>query len=274
LGTDMPKIRIQWADSPTAEEALVNQQADIVWRTLSPAAIDRLQARIKDAEGKRLDPGFYRWQLPGTVLQRLVWLPTSKLRADVALRQAVAVALQADRTATSIVPTMIDGHTDSFAVGGDPKLPTVDHAITVTLRFTNSSPGMEDLARQVADRLQTGLGITVRLVTEGETADLELRDSAPQVNTALGWLQDYLKNPLPGSADKLEALEERIRSSSKDDVQLPALSEIQKQAAVDATVVPIAEVGGVLFLRSKVELVGEALGPGWQLALWGARWKN
>jgi len=38
--------------------------------------------------------------------------------------------------------------------------------------------------------------------------------------------------------------------------------------------VPIAEVGGVLFLRSKVELVGEALGPGWQLALWGARWKN
>ncbi len=203
-----------------------------------------------------------------------VELPTSKLRADAALRQAVAVALQADRTATSLLPTAINGHTDSFAVGGDPKLPTMDPAITVTLRFTNSSPGMEDLARHVADRLQTGLGITVRLVTERETADLELRDSAPQVNTALGWLQDYLQNPLPGSADKLEALEERIRSSSKDDVQLPALSEIQKQAAVDATVVPIAEVDGVLFLRSKVELVGEALGPGWQLALWGARWKN
>jgi peptide/nickel transport system substrate-binding protein len=274
LGTDMPKIRIQWADSPTAEEALVNQQADIVWRTLSPAAIDRLHAHIRDSEEKRVDPGVYRWRLPGAVLQRLVWLPTSKLRADAALRQAVAVALQADRTATSLLPTAIDGHTDSFSVGGDPKLPTMDPAITVTLRFTNSSPGMEDLARHVADRLQTGLGITIRLVTERETADLELRDSAPQVNTALGWLQDYLQNPLPGSADKLEALEERIRSSSKDDVQLPALSEIQKQAAVDATVVPIAEVDGVLFLRSKVELVGEALGPGWQLALWGARWKN
>ncbi|MFN8120502.1 MAG: ABC transporter substrate-binding protein [Micropruina glycogenica] len=274
LGTDMPKIRIQWADSPTAEEALTDQQADIVWRTLSPAAIDRLHAHIRDSEEKRVDPGFYRWRLPGAVLQRLVWLPTSKLRADAALRQAVAVALQADRTATSLLPTAIDGHTDSFSVGGDPKLPTMDPAITVTLRFTNSSPGMEDLARHVADRLQTGLGITVRLVTERETADLELRDSAPQVNTALGWLQDYLQNPLPGSADKLEALEERIRSSSKDDVQLPALSEIQKQAAVDATVVPIAEVDGVLFLRSKVELVGEALGPGWQLALWGARWKN
>ncbi|MCB0891599.1 MAG: hypothetical protein KDB51_07135, partial [Propionibacteriaceae bacterium] len=242
LGTDMPKIRIQWADSPTAEEALVNQQADIVWRTLSPAAIDRLHAHIRDSEEKRVDPGFYRWRLPGAVLQRLVWLPTSKLRADAALRQAVAVALQADRTATSLLPTAIDGHTDSFSVGGDPKLPTMDPAITVTLRFTNSSPGMEDLARHVADRLQTGLGITVRLVTERETADLELRDSAPQVNTALGWLQDYLQNPLPGSADKLEALDERIRSSSKDDVQLPALSEIQKQAAVDATVVPIAEV--------------------------------
>ena len=70
LGTDMPKIRIQWADSPTAEEALVNQQADIVWRTLSPAAIDRLHAHIRYSEEKRVDPGFYRWRLPGAVLQR------------------------------------------------------------------------------------------------------------------------------------------------------------------------------------------------------------
>ena len=36
----------------------------------------------------------------------------------------------------------------------------------------------------------------------------------------------------------------------------------------------IAEVDGVLFLRSRVDLVGEALGPGMQLALWGVRWRS
>ncbi|MFT3860903.1 ABC transporter substrate-binding protein [Micropruina sp.] len=274
LDTDMPKIRINWADSATAEEALVGQQADIVWRTLSPAAIERLSAEIAEAQSTRQEPDFYRWRLFKTVLQRLVWLPSSAQRSNAALRRAVTLALQADRTATSILPSMINGHTDSFAMGGDPKLPKLNHAGALTVRFTDSSPGMEDLARQVVDRLHSGLGITVRLVAEGEPADLELRDSAPQVNTALGWLQDYLKNPLPGSAGKLEELEERFRSSSKDEVQLPALSEIQKQAAADATVVPIAEVDGVLFLSSRVELVGEALGPGWQLALWGARWRS
>lgn len=274
LGTDMPKIRISWADSATAEQALTNGQAEIVWRTLSPAAVDRMEAHIRETREEGLEPSYYRWYLPQIVLQRLVWLPDSELRSNAALRGAIALALQEDRTATSILPTMIDGHTDAFPVGGDPKLPTLQRGITLTLRFTNSSPGMEDLARQVRDRLEERLGIGVRLVTESEQADVELRDSGPQVNTALGWLQDYLKNPLPGSADKLAELEERIRSSSKEQVQLPALSEIQKQAAVDATEVPIAEVDGVLFLRSRVDLVGEALGPGWQLALWGARWKN
>ncbi len=274
LGTDMPKIRIVWADSATAEQALINQQTEIVWRTLSPAAVNRLEGRIRASLEERTEPGFYRWQLPRTVLQRLVWLPGSKQRSNAKLRAAIALALQDDRTATSILPAMIDGHTDAFLVGGDPKLPTLEQGIVLTLRFTNSSPGMEDLARQVRDRLENRLGIAVQLVTEAETADLEVRDSAPQVNTALGWLQDYLKNPLPGSADKLAELEERIRSSSKEDVQLPALSEIQKQAAVDATDVPIAEADGVLFLRDRVDLVGEALGPGWQLALWGARWRN
>ncbi len=274
LGTDMPKIRISWVDSSTAEDALVNQQAEIVWRTLSPAAVDRVESRIRESGDDHVDPGFYRWQLPRTVLQRLVWLPGSKQRSNATLREAIALALQDDRTATSILPTMIEGHTAAFPVGGNPVLPTLDRGINLTVRFTNSSPGMEDLARQVRDRLEERLGLAVQLVTEGERADLEVRDSAPQVNTAIGWLQDYLMYPLPGSAGKLAELEERIRSSSKEGVQQPALSEIQKQAAVDATVVPIAEVDGVLFLRSRVELVGEALGPGWQLALWGARWKN
>jgi len=274
LGTDMPKIRITWADSATAEESLADASADIVWRTLSPAAVDRLEGHIRESEEKGEESKFYRWQLPRVVLQRLVWLPESRQRSNPTLRRSISLALQDDRTATSILPSMIDGHTDAFAVGGDPVVPTLDRGIALTMRFTNSSPGMEDLAHQVRDRLEERLGIAVQLVTESERSDLELIDSGPMTNTALGWLQDYLKNPLPGSAGKLAELEERIRSSSKEDVRLPALGEIQKQAAVDATVVPIAEVDGVLFLRNRVELVGEALGPGWQLALWGARWRN
>lgn len=274
LGTDMPRIRVTWADSPTAEEALINGQAEIVWRTLSPAAIDRLQDRARQEQDDHQDPGYFRWGLPRVVLQRLVWLARSPYRSNAALRRAVALALQEDRTASSILPSMIDGHTDTFARGGKPKMPTLPRGSTLTMRFTDSSPAMEDLANQVRDQIEERLGISVQLVTESERADLELRDSAPLVNTALGWLQDYLKNPLPGSASKLAELEERIRSSSRADVQQPALIEIQKQAAADATVVPIAETDGVLFLRSRVDLVGEAFGPGWQLALWGARWRN
>ncbi|MFT4295740.1 MAG: ABC transporter substrate-binding protein [Micropruina sp.] len=274
LGTDMPRIRISWADSPTAENALADGAAEIVWRTLSPAAIDRLQGRIRQDLDDHQQPAFFRWGLPRMVLQRLVWLPRSSYRANATLRQAVSLALQEDRTAGSILPTMMEDHTDAFALGGNPKVPSLGRRISLTMRFTNTSPAMEDLAQRVRGRLEQKLGISVQLVTETERADLELRDSAPLVNTPLGWLQDYLKNPLPGSADKLAELEERVRSSSRHEVQGPALGEIQKQAAVDATVVPIAEAEGVLFLRQHVDLVGEALGPGWQLALWGARWRN
>lgn len=274
LGTDMPRIRIAWSDSPTAEEALTDAKAEIVWRTLSPAAIDRLQNRIVQDQDDGRPAGYFRWGLPRVVLQRLVWLSRSPYRANASLRNAVALALQEDRTASSILPSMIEGHTDTFALGGEPKMPKLEPGIALALRFTDSSPAMEDLANHVRDTLQQKLGITVQLVTESERADLELRDSAPMVNTAVGWLQDYLKNPLPGSAGKLSNLEERIRSSSREDVQQPALVEIQKQAAADATVVPIAETDGVLFLRQRVDLVGEAFGPGWQLALWGARWRN
>ncbi len=274
LGTDMPRIRVTWADSPTAEEAITDGQAEIVWRTLSPAAVDRLQDRAWRAQQQQEPVGYFRWGLPRIALQRLVWLPRSAHRSDAALRRAVAVALQEDRRASSILPSTIDGHADAFARGGRPKMPTLRRGIALTMRFTNSSPAMEDLANGVRDQLEERLGISVQLVTESERADLELRDGAPLVNTALGWLQDYLKNPLPGSASKLAELEERIRSNSRDEVQLPALTEIQKQAAVDATVVPIAETDGVLFLRQRVDLVGEAFGPGYQLALWGARWRN
>lgn len=274
VGTDMPRIRITWADSAAAEEALSGAEAEIVWRTLSPAAVDRLQERIREAAEAREEAGFYRWQLPRVVLQRLVWVPKGQHRSNATLRRAVSLALQDDRTAASILPTMIEGHTESFAVGGEPAVPTISGDVTLRLRFTNSAPGMDALARQVRDTLEERLRIGVQLVTAGEAADLELRDSGPQVNTALGWLQDYLQDPLPGSAGKLAELEELIRSSSKSEVQVPALGEMQQQAAADATVVPIAEVDGVLFLRDRAELVGEALGPGWQLALWGARWRN
>ncbi|MFT4216867.1 MAG: ABC transporter substrate-binding protein [Micropruina sp.] len=274
LGTDMPRIRIAWADSPTAEQALIDGQTEIVWRTLSPAAVDRLQNRAWTGHQQNDPAGYFRWGLPRAVLQRLVWLPRGPYRSDATLRAAVSLALQEDRTASSILPTMIEGHADSFALGGNPKMPALVSGIALTMRFTDSSPAMADLANRVRDRLEEQLGISVKLVSEAEQADLELRDSAPLVNTALGWLQDYLKNPLPGSAGKLADLEERVRSSSRDEVRLPALIEIQKQAAVDATVVPIAETEGVLFLRDRVNLVGEAFGPGWQLALWGARWRN
>mgnify|MGYP000656189050 CR=1 FL=1 len=49
---------------------------------------------------------------------------------------------------------------DTFARGGKPKMPTLPRGIALTMRFTDSSPAMEDLANQVRDQLEERLGIT------------------------------------------------------------------------------------------------------------------
>lgn len=272
--TDMPRIRVEYADSATAEKAIADDAADLIWRTLDQPAVDRLSAEMEEGDNGLTKSGFRRWDLPGTRIRRLVWNPDSPLRSQAQLRQAIALSLQRDRTLDSIVPVKVEGHQASFEVGGKPRVRQLARRVLLGLGYSSTSPDLADLAHTIRDRLEGALGVSVQLTPDDTSADLWLTERSAWINTSLGWLQDYLDNPLPGSADKLAQLEKLARTTEQADVRDIALGELQKQAAADATVLPISQNAQVLYTHQRVDLVGEAFGPCWQLGLWGVRWRS
>lgn len=255
-------------DSVAAETAINDGTVDAVWRSLDNAALQRVSDEIAGAADKRTAEGFTRMPLAGMRVAHLVWDPASKLRSNDDLRLGVARALQPDRTLDSLVPVGVAGHAESFEVGGRAKLPEFKgERINLTLRYSPSAPGHRDLASLLRDRIEGLDGVSVRLVTNG-AADLWLTDRPAWVNTATGWLQRYLADPLSRSEAKLEALDRRARTTSGS-ARTVALTELQQQAAVDATVLPVSQGDAILFLGKGVSLVGEAFGSGQALGLWG-----
>ncbi len=256
------------ADSVAAEAVITDGTAEAVWRSLDNAALQRVSDEIAGSATKTTAKGFSRFMLPGMRVTRLVWSSASRLRSNANLREGVARALQADRTLDSIVPVGVADHAKAFALGGRPKFPDLKGSrIHLTLGYRPTAPGHADLASLIRDRIESLGGVSVRLVTSG-SADLWLTDSPAWVNNATGWLQRYLDHPLPGSKAKLELLETRARTTSGTS-RTAALTELQQQAAVDATVLPVSQTDGILFLAKGVNLIGEPFGSGQMLGLWG-----
>lgn len=271
VGGVLEEILLQrLADSVAAEAAIAAGTTDVVWRTLDPAAVDRLEAEISASPDLTTAEGFTRWPLDGARVTRLVWSAESDHRAGLELREGVALALQADRTLASLVPVGVEGHLASFAVGGRPELPEIKgKRVTLRLSYDPSAPGHADLAGLLRGRIEELDRVSVRLVTSGD-ADLVLTDFPAWVPTPNGWLQLYLEDPLPGSADKLAELSERARTTTGD-ARVVALGELQKQAAADLTVLPVSQSDGILMLGRGVSLAGLPFGGSGQLGLWGLR---
>lgn len=256
------------ADSVAAEAAIADGTAEAVWRGLDNAALQRVTDEIAGSADKTTAAGFRRFALPGQRITRLAWNPASPRRDNDALREGVATALQPDRTLDSIVPVGVEGHASAFPLGGRPRLPRVGGSrINLTLGYSPTAPGHGDLASIVRDRIEGLGGVSVRLVTGG-TADLHLIDDPAWVNNATGWLQAYVENPLPTSAAKLDELQNRARTTSGN-ARTAALSELQQQAAADATLLPISQSDGMLFLARGVDLIGSPFGSGQVLGMWG-----
>ncbi len=271
VGGALDLIRLERvADSVAAETAIADGSTDVVWRTLDPAAVERVEAEIAASPEHTTAQGFTRWPMNGARVTRLAWSPDSRYRADAVLRAGVAQALQADRTLASLVPVGVEGHLDSYEVGGRPTLPAIEgKRITLKLAYQPSAPGHADLASLLRGRIEELDRVSVRLVTSGE-ADLILTDLPAWVPTANGWLQLYLEDPLPGSADKLAELNQRARTTTGD-ARMVALGELQKQAAADLTVLPVSQADGVLMLGRGITLAGLPFGSSGQLGLWGLR---
>jgi peptide/nickel transport system substrate-binding protein len=265
---DISEMRlIQLADSVAAEAAMEAGKVDVVWRTLEDSALARLVSNANATP--KPDHEYTRVPLPGGRVNLLAWNPGSKYRQNKTLREGIAAALQSDRTLDSLVPLGVDGHHSSFPVGGRPKLPKLKSRVNLRLSYDPTAPGHADLARLLRDRLEQVSSLSVRVVTSGD-ADLFLTDHLPWIDTALGWLQYYLSAPLADSTDLLSAQEQRYRSGTESERAL-ALNALQSQAALDLTVLPISQTDGVLVVRAGVALVGEPMGAGGQLGLWGIR---
>lgn len=266
-------VRLAYAaDSAAVEKAMAEATTDVVWRSLTTAAQERLTAGATASPDKVAKPAFVRQPLPLVRVQRLVWNPASPARAQAELRQVVALSLQADRTMTSLVPSIATGAVESFPVGGQPAVPQLGgQRLKLTLSYTTRAPGQADLARLVRDRIESQAGISVQLLPDGAEADLYLTDRPAWLNTAFGWLQVYTDNPLPGSAATVSDLLRRARETSDATQRAALLADIQRQAATDLTVLPIAQGPEAFYLGQGVQVQGDPFGPGYQLGLWSFR---
>jgi peptide/nickel transport system substrate-binding protein len=243
---------------------------DVVWRGLDTAAVTRFSQQIRQNPDRQTLNGFTETVLGGARVLQLEWSPNSRMRADKDLRQAIAVALQGDRTSDSLVPTGVDGHTAAFPLGGKakPKV-TWKSRINLTLGYDSTMPNGQDLAAQIRSRLENTGGLSVQLRPGDLNADLNLVDRKAWTSTALAWLQPYLDAPLPAVDSTVSSIENEFRATTDRATADRLLALLQKQAAVDLIMLPISQSDEPLYLRRGVEMSGGSFGPGWQLGFFG-----
>ena len=258
------------ADSPTIEDAMTKGAVDVVWRGLDAPAVIRFSQQVNQTPDPQTIHRFNQNVLGGARVLQLQWSPTSRMRSNKALRQAIAVALQGDRTSDSIVPNGVVGHTAAFPLGGKakPKV-TWKSRINLTLGYDASMPNGQDLATQIRGRLENTGGLSVQLKPGNLNSDLNLVDRKAWTATALAWLQPYLDAPLPAAESTVNTLETEFRATTDSDAANRLLEALQKQAAVDLIVLPISQSDEHVFVRRGVEIGGGSYGPGWQLGFFG-----
>lgn len=258
------------ADSPTIEDAMTKGAVDVVWRGLDTPAVTRYSQQIVQNSNHETVNGFTQNVLGGARVLQLAWSPTSPMRSNKALRQAIAVALQGDRTSDSIVPNGVDGHTAAFPLGGraKPKV-TWKSRINLTLGYDASMPNGQDLATQIRGRLENTGGLSVQLRPGDLNADLNLVDRKAWTATALAWLQPYLDAPLPAVASTVMTIETEFRATTDADTANNQLASLQKQAALDLIVLPVSQSDEHVYVRRGVEMSGGSYGPGMQLGFFG-----
>ena len=258
------------ADSASVEDAMNKGQVDVVWRGLNTAAVTRLSSQVQSSADQQTSSGFVPQVLVGKRVLQLEWSPRSPARSNRGLRQAIAVALQGDRTLDSVVPSGVPGYASSFPLGGKatPKV-TWKNRINLTLGYDSTAPNAPDLATQIRSRLEDTGGLSVRLRPDEADVDLMLTDRKAWTATALAWLQPYLDHPLPASASAVGATENAFRASTDATTSTRLLASLQRQAASDAVVLPISQSDEIVWTRAGAEVSAGSYGPGWQLGSWG-----
>jgi len=263
------------ADSAALEDAMNTGSADVVWRGLSAAAITRYSRQVTISENDTTDAGYGMQTQTGTRVLMLAWSEQSKRRLNEDLRNAIAVALQGDRTLDSVVPGGIPNHISAFPLGGSatPEV-TWSNQIQLTLGYASTMPDGRDVATQIRTRLEDTGGMSVRLravnpAAASDPPDLMVVDRKAWTSTGLAWLQPYLDAPLPASTGDVLALELRYRGATDEASAMRAMASLQRKAAADLVLLPLTQSDEYVFTAPKVEVPANSFGPGWQLGLWG-----
>jgi len=258
------------ADSASIEDAMTKGDVEVVWRGLDAAAVTRLSQQVQQSSEQQTVSGYAEQVVPGARVLQLQWSPASSARRSKALRAAIALALQGDRTSDSVVPPEVPGHTSSFPLGGtaSPKV-TWKNRINLTLGYDPTTPNGQDIAVQIRTRLEDTGGLSVKLVAGEPNADLVLLDRKAWTATALAWLQPYLDAPLPSTAESVSAIETDFRGTTEEAAADQLLGALQKQTAVDLVLLPISQSDERIYVRAGTEMSDVSFGPGWQLGLWG-----
>lgn len=259
-------------DSASIEDAMNAGTVDVVWRGLNTAAVTRYAQQVGQSADEVTANGYAQQVLTGKRVLQLAWSPRSANRTNKPLRQAIAVALQGDRTLESVIPAGVPGQAPSFPLGGRavPKV-TWKNRINLTLGYDSSTPNGLDLATQIRTRLENTGGLSVRLRPDEPASDLQVLDRKAWTATALAWLQPYLDAPLRTSAPSVELTETAFRQATEDAEADRLLVVLQKQAAADQVVLPISQSDEYVYTRAGVTVSATSYGPGWQLGLFGMR---
>lgn len=259
-------------DSASIEDAMAKGTADVAWRGLNAAAITRYGRQIAVNPGNLTDDGYTAQPYTGTRIRMLQMSPATVKRLAKPVRQAIAVALQGDRTLDSIVPGGVTGHVNAFPLGGKavPRV-TWSNRINLTLGYDPTIPDGQDQANQIRTRLEDAAGLSVRVLPGNRATDLTLVDRKAFTATGLPWLLPYLQNPDPQNAALINTLSVRYSSVTNEPESLRILGALQRQAAIDLTLLPLTQSDEYTFAREGVSVALGSFGPGWQLGLFGMR---
>jgi peptide/nickel transport system substrate-binding protein len=260
-------------DSATIEDAMDKGTVDVVWRGLSNPAITRYTQQLQQNGTNKTTNGFSPQVLTGKRVLQIGWSAQSGNRTNKPLRQAIAVALQGDRTLDSVVPGGVPGHITSFPLGGRaiPKV-TWKSRINLTLGYDSTAPNGQDIATQIRTRLENTGGLSVQLRPNNSEADLVLVDRKAWTPTAVAWLQPYLDAPLSGSKTTVESTENQFRATYDEGEANRLIGVLQKQANTDQVVLPISQSDELVYVRAGVQIAENSYGPGWQLGLFGVNY--
>ena len=145
------------ADSPTIEDAMSKGTVDVVWRGLDAPAVTRFSQQVDQNPNHETINGFTQNVLGGARVLQLEWSPTSRMRSNKELRQAIAVALQGTVRPIPSCQKVWRG-TLAFPLAVRPSQVTWKSRINLTLGYDASMPNGQDIATQIRIRLETRAG--------------------------------------------------------------------------------------------------------------------